>query len=102
MTTKTAPSKVELLNPNTGGTMNINKEIYDLFSKTIYHILKSSREPLTFSEIVEGVHDCFKEKKTGFKGSVEWYAISVKNDMHARGVIEVFMEKRKKLHRIKK
>ena len=42
MATKTAPQKVECLNPNTGGRMNIDKKIYDLFSKAIYHTLKKT------------------------------------------------------------
>ena len=101
MAAKTAPEKVECLNPNTGGRMNIDKSIYDLFSKAIYHTLKKG-EPLTYTQIVEGIHDCLKEQKVKFEGSVEWYAVGIKNDMHARGVIEVFTQKGKKLHRLKK
>jgi hypothetical protein len=101
MAPKTIPQKVECLNPNTGGRMNIDKKTYDLFSKAIYHILKKN-QPLTYSQIVEGIYDCFKQEKTKFEGSVSWYAVTVKHDMHARGVIEVFTEKGKKLHRIKK
>lgn len=37
-----------------------------------------------------------------FNGSVGWYAVTVKHDMHSGGVIEVFTEKGKKLHLIKK
>jgi len=101
MPTKPATQKAECLNPNTGGRMNISKEIYDLFSKAIYHTLKKS-QPLTYSQIVEGIYDCFKRQKTKFDGSIEWYAVTVKHDMHARGVIDVFSEKGKKLHRLKK
>lgn len=101
MATKTSLQKVECLNPNTGSSMNIDKKTYGLFSKAIYHTLKKS-QPLTYSGIVEGIYDCFKQQKTKFSGSVEWYAVTVKHDMHARGVIEVFTEKGKKLHRIKK
>lgn len=101
MATKTTPQKVECLNPNTGGSMNIDKATYDLFSKAIYHTLKKS-QPLTYSQIVEGVYDCFRQQKTKFDSSVEWYTVTVKHDMHARGVIEVFTGKGKKLHRIKK
>lgn len=101
MTTKTALQKVECLNPNTGGTMNIDKKTYDLFSKAIYHSLKKS-QPLTYSEIVEGIRECFRLQKTKFDGSVSWYAVTVKHDMHARGVIDVFTEKGRKLHRLKK
>jgi len=101
MATKTASPKVECLNPNTGGKMNIDKNIYDLFSKAIYQTLQKN-QPLTYTQIVEGIHDRFKQQKTKFDGSIEWYAVTVKHDMHARGIIEVFSEKRKKLHRLSK
>ena len=100
MTTATKPQKVECLNPNTGRVMSIDKNTYDLFSKAIYHTLKKEG-PITFTQMTEGVHDCFRQQRTSFDGSVEWYAVSVKNDMHARGVIEVYTEKGKKLHRLK-
>jgi hypothetical protein len=101
MPIKTASQKIECLNPNTGGRMNIDKGTYDLFSKAIYQTLKKG-QPLTYTQIVEGIHDCFKQQKTKFDGSVEWYAITVKHDMYARGIVEVFTEKGKKLHRLKK
>ena len=101
MATITPTGKVEIRNPNTGRTMNIDKSVYDHFSKAIYHTLKKNKA-LTFTEIVEGVYNCFREQKTKFEGSVEWYTISVKHDMHARNVIDVFTEKGKKLHHLKK
>ena len=101
MATSTKLQKVECLNPNTGRTMNIDKTVYNLFSKAIYHTLKKGKA-LTYTEIVEGIKDCFNQQKTNFKGSIGWYAVSVKHDMHARGVIEVFTEKGKKMHRLKK
>ena len=97
----TSSSKVEILNPNTGRAIKIDQSIYDLFSKAIYHTL-SGKKNLTYTEIVDGVTDCFKKQKTKFDGSIGWYTVSVKHDMHARGVIEVFTEKGKKLHRLKK
>ena len=90
-------SKVECLNPNTGGKMNIDKEVYDLFSKAIYHTVKLGKA-ITYSQIVEGVKDCFKKQKTKFDGSVEWYTVTVKHDMHARGILKVYTEKGRKLH----
>jgi hypothetical protein len=50
----------------------------------------------------EGVQNCFKQQKTKFVSSVGWYAVTVKNDMQARDVVEVFTEKGKKLHRLKR
>jgi len=93
--------KVECLNPNTGGKMNIDTTVYGLFSRAIYHTLKKSKQGVTYTDIVSGVKQCFKEERTTFQGSVEWYAVTVKNDMVAKGVIETFMEKGKKLHRLK-
>ena len=93
--------KVECLNPNTGGKMNIDAKVYDLFSKAIYHTLKKNKQGVTYTDIASGVKQCFKEQQTTFKGSVEWYAVTVKNDMVAKDVIETFMEKGKKLHKLK-
>lgn len=101
MATTAKLQKVECLNPNTGGRMSIDKATYDLFSKAIYHTLKKEGA-ITFTQLTEGVQDCFKQQKTKFDGSIGWYAVTVKNDMQARAVIEAFMEKGKKLHRLKK
>ena len=101
MATRPTLNKVELLNPNTRRSMNIDQHIYDIFSKAIYHSLKSGKQ-LTFTQMVEGVDDCFKKQNIQFEGSLEWYCISIKNDMHSRGVLEVFSEKGRKLHRLKK
>jgi len=93
-------AKIECLNPNTGGKMNIDASIYDLFSKAIYHTLKTNKQGITYTDIVSGIKKCFKEKQTIFKGSVEWYAVTIKNDMVAKGIIGTFTEKGKKLHRL--
>lgn len=93
--------KIECLNPHTGRSMKIDAETYDLFSKTIYHTLKG-KKGTSYTGIVDGIKKCFREKKITFKGSLEWYAITVKNDMEANAVIETFTEKGKKLNRLKK
>jgi hypothetical protein len=101
MPTATKPSaKAECINPNTGNRMNIDAATYELFSKAIYHTLKEGKQ-LTYTQMVDGINDCFKQQKTKFNGSVEWYAVTVKNDLQAKGVIEAFTEKGKKLHRLK-
>ncbi len=100
MAIKILSQKVECLNPNTGGKIKIDKTIYDLFSRAIFQTLEKS-QPLTYTQIVEGIKDCFKQEKTKFDGSIGWYAVTIKNDMQARGIMEVFTEKERKLHRIK-
>jgi hypothetical protein len=92
-------SKVECLNPTTGGRMNIDKSIYDVLSKAIIKTLNGGKA-LTYTELMDGVKKYIKANKIEFKGSVEWYGITVKKDMEARGVIEVVVEKGKKLNRL--
>jgi uncharacterized protein DUF6958 len=96
---KTA-EKVECLNPNTGGKMRIDAGIYENFSKAIYHTLKQNKNPITYTEIVKGVKECFKENKTKFNGSIEWYAVTVKHDMVANHIIETWMEKGTRWHKL--
>jgi hypothetical protein len=93
--------KVECFNPNTGRKMNIDVETYQLFTKAIKQALKEGKA-ITFSEMVEGVKKYFRLHQIGFKKSVPWYAVTVKNDLQVRNTIEVFTEKGKKLHRLKK
>lgn len=95
-------AKVQCFNPNTGRIVNIDSDVYNLFSKAIYQTLKKEKQGITYTAIVHGIKKFFKEKNTNFEGSIEWYAVTVKHDMQANGVIEVFMEKGVKLHRLKK
>ena len=95
-------NKVECLNPSTGRRMNIDADTYELFSKAIYHTLINEKQGISYTDIVNGVKKYFKEQKTSFNGSIEWYAVTVKHDMEATSVIESFIEKRKKLHRLKR
>ena len=101
MATLTITQKVECLNPNTGRKMNIDKSTYDLISKAIYHTLKQVGA-ITFTQLLEGVEKCINQQKIKFEGNVGWYTVSIKNDLQARGVIDVFTEKGKKLHGLKK
>ena len=101
MATRISSGKVECLNPNTGGKINIDLSTYELFSKAIYHTLKA-KGPVSFTEMVEGIRDCFKKQGTVFKGSISWYAVTVKNDLESRKVIHTYMEKGKKLHQLSK
>lgn len=103
MTTATKPTaaKTECLNPNRGGRKHIDKATYDLFSKAIYHVLKQEKT-ITFTQLAEGIEDCFRQQRTTFKGSIGWYAITVQKHMEARGVMEAFTEKGKKMYRLKK
>jgi hypothetical protein len=92
--------KVTCLNPNTGSSMNITKDIYRVFHEAISASL-SKGEALTYTEIVDSIRKHLKRTKSAFSGSVEWYTVTVRNDMQSRGQLEVFTKQGKKLHKLK-
>lgn len=79
--------------------MNIDAGAYELFSNAIYHVLMGGKG-LTYTQMVEGIKDCFQQRATKFNGSIGWYTVTIKNDMEARGIISVSTEGGKKLHRL--
>lgn len=99
-TAKAAPGKTECLNPNTGRSMQIDSAVYALFVKAILQVLKKEGA-ITFTQLQEGVSSYLATHQHTFTGAVGWYTVTVKHDLHARGRIEVFTEKGKKLHRLK-
>jgi hypothetical protein len=94
----TAVKKILCRNPNTGSVMYIGGDIYTLFEDAIRKVLKKN-PAMTFGEMTEAVHRQFAKDKTTFSKSVEWYGVTVKNDLQCRGLVEVWMEKGKKRHR---
>jgi hypothetical protein len=101
MPAKTSPSKIECLNASTGGRKKIDKTIYDLISKAIVQSLQNGKL-LSYTGIVESIEDQFKKQAIKFDGSISWYAVTVKKDMEARGIISLSTEKGRKLHRLAK
>lgn len=89
---------IDVSNPNTGRTMKIDADTWKLFYAAIKHSLKGGKE-LTYTELVEGIHDYLKSHKISFKQSVEWFAVTVKHDLHVRKIIDVWVHKGKKLHK---
>lgn len=99
--TTTRKETIECANPNTGRRIQIDASTWKLFSTAIKETLKGNKA-ITYTEMVEGIQQYFKKNKIKFDQSVGWYAVTVKHDLHVRGVIEVYTEKGKKLHKLAK
>ena len=95
-TDKPSKEKVACLNPHSGREMNIDKDIYELFTRTIKQVL--NKKALTFTELTLAIKANLSTNKIKFDRSIDWYAVTIKNDMDARGQLKVYMEKGKKLH----
>ena len=93
--------KTVITNPRTRREVKIDSSIYEPFKSAILESLKGSKGK-TFTELSDDVIKIIKKKFSEFKGSIPWYTISVLRDLETRGVIDNFIEKGKKMNRLKK
>jgi len=98
---KAAKKKTVMTHPETKREMKVESSIYEPVKAAILQSLKGSKGK-TFTELSDDVVKIIRKKMPGFKGSVPWYTISTRLDMETRGVVETFVEKGKKLNRLKK
>jgi hypothetical protein len=99
---KKAPSqKVVVTHPGTGTERQFDAAIYEPVKAAILQSLKGSKGK-TFTELSDDVVGIIKKKMPGFKRSIPWYTISIRLDLETRGIVETFMEKGKKMNRLKK
>ena len=97
---KAAAKKVVTTHPSSKREMKIDAAIYEPFKAAIIQSLKESKGK-TFSELTDDVVKIIREKMPGFKGAIPWYTISIRLDLETRGIVETFVEKGKKLNRLK-
>jgi hypothetical protein len=99
---KTVSNKtVTVTHPATGTERQFDTAIYDPFKAAIIQSLKGS-EGETFTGLTESVIKIIRKTMPGFKKSIPWYTISIRLDLEAKGIVETFVEKGKKLNRLKK
>ena len=98
---KAAKKKTVMTHPETKREMKVESSIYEPVKAAILQSLKGSKGK-TFTELSNDVVKIIRKKMPGFKGSVPWYTISTRLDMETRGIVETFVEKGKKLNRLKK
>jgi hypothetical protein len=98
---KATSKKTVITHPESRRETKIDSAIYEPFKEAILLSLKNSKGK-TFSELTDDVVKNIKKKSPGFKGSVPWYTISILRDLETRGVVDNFIEKGKKLNRLKK
>lgn len=95
------PGKVTVTHPVTGTERKFDAAIYEPVKDAILQSLKGSKGK-SFTELTDDVVKIIRKKLPGFKGSIPWYTISIRLDLETRGVVETFVEKGKKLNRLKK
>ena len=93
--------KTTTTHPRTGSQFNIDAAIYEPFKAAILQSLKGSKGK-TFTELTDDMVKIIKQKIPGFKKSIPWYTISIRLDLETRGLVETFIEKGRKLSRLKK
>jgi hypothetical protein len=98
---KSKSSKITLTHPRTGTQFEIDESIYKPFKTAIIQSLKTSKGK-SFSDLTDDVVKTIRKKMPEFKKSIPWYTISILLDLQTRNVTETFVEKGKKLNRLKK
>ncbi len=101
MANKITAKKTITTHPVSGIERKFDSDIYDPFKAAIIQSLKGSKGK-TFTELTEDVVKIIRKKLPSFKRSIPWYTISVRLDLESRGVVETFIEKGRKLNRLKK
>jgi hypothetical protein len=93
--------KIIVTHPQTGKEMKFDAAIYNPVKAAILQSLKGSKGK-AFTELTDDVVKIVKKKMPDFKRSIPWYTISIRLDLETRGIVETFVEKGKKLNRLKK
>lgn len=99
--TKITAKKILITHPATGREKNIDVAIYEPVKKAILQSLKGSKGK-TFTALTDDVVKIIHKQLPDFKKSIPWFTISVRLDLETRGIVETFIEKGKKLNRLKK
>jgi len=97
---KPPPKKIIVTHPTTGTERKFDAAIYEPVKAAILQSLKGSKGK-TFSQLTDDVVAIIRKKMPGFKRSIPWYTISVRLDLETKGIVETFVEKGKKLNRLK-
>lgn len=92
--------KTIVTHPVTGTERKFDSGIYQPFKAAILQSLRNSPGK-TFTELTDDVVKIIRRKMPAFKGSIPWYTISVRLDLESRGIVETYVEKGKKLNRLK-
>ncbi len=98
---KAAAKKIIVTHPATGTERKFDAAIYEPVKAAILKSLKGSKGK-TFTELTDDVVKIIRKQLPGFKKSIPWYTISIRLDLETRGIVETFVEKGKKLNRLKK
>jgi|SRR5688572_8241357 len=98
---KATSKKTVITHPKSRRERKIDSSIYEPFKAAILQSLEGSKGK-TFSELTDDVVKNIKRKSPSFKRSIPWYTISVLRDLETRGIVDNFVEKGKKMNRLKK
>ena len=98
---KAIEKKTIITHPATQREIKIDEAVYTAIKAAIIQSLKGSSGK-SFTELTDDVVRIIRKKIPGFKGAIPWYTISIRLDLETRGVVETFIEKGKKLNRLKK
>ena len=98
---KSVSKKTVITHPESKREVKIDAAIYEPFKKAILQSLKGNKGK-TFTDLTDDVVKTIRKSFPSFKGSIPWYTISILRDLETSGLVENYVEKGKKLNRLRK
>ncbi len=98
---KGVAKKIIVTHPETGTERKFDAAIYESVKAAIIKSLQGSKGK-TFTALTDDVIKIIRKQIPDFTKSIPWYTISIRLDLETRGIVETFIEKGKKLNRLKK
>ncbi len=87
-TTKTA-ERIRTLHPQGKQGAHIEKDKYDVMRRALLRVIPRRKEGVAFKELPQLVKPHLDRKVYGPKVSVNWYLVTVKQDLEARKLVEL-------------
>lgn len=94
MTSKRKSDRMTTLHPKGKKGVNIERDKYEGMRKALLRVIPRGKEGVEFQQLPKLTKAHLDEEVFGPKVSINWYVVTVKQDLEARGLVEQVPGKR--------
>ena len=89
-----SPDRILTLHPDGKQGVHIERSKYDLVRAALLELVPADEEGIALGSVRDALADCLHRRGFPREASVGWYTIAVKQDLEARGELEIVPGKR--------
>ena len=93
-TSKTKPARMMTLHPGGKKGANIERDKYEGMRRALLRVIPRGKEGVAFQQLPKLTNAHLDKAVFGPKVSINWYVVTVKQDLEARGLVEQIPGKR--------